>query len=388
MKMDFKLLNNCKHFALLIDAKKTPYSSGKSVLAYDLNHKISVNKINNLQKLLQKNKQYFGYFSYDIKNQLEKLKSEKEFFLKKYPQIYFANFNKVKTFKYTPQKAERSQEIEVNYIKSQFSKQEYISKIKQIKSHIRNADVYQVNLTNKFYGEFKEKPDYLNLFLKLISLNPVPFAGYIRIDDLHIISASPELFLKIDGNKNIVTCPIKGTAKNNKGLTSEKEQAENLMITDLMRNDLAKVCVPNSVKVSGLFEKEKFKNYNHLYSTIKGRLDKNIDNIDVIKNIFPPGSMTGAPKISAMNIISELEGTKRGIYSGILGYFTNDKNAEFSVVIRTLICKGREFEFQVGGGITYDSDPEKEYQEILTKADNIFKTLGISKIQIKILEGD
>lgn len=382
---DFEFLKGQKRFALLVDAKKTPYSTGKSILAYDLKNEIAADSFSEFSKKIKKDKRYFGYISYDIKNQLEDLKQEKDFYIKDYPNIWFGEFEKVAEVKKLKLPENLNSNIKVKSIRSQFTKKQYISKVEKIRQEIRGASVYQVNLTNKFYGEFEKEPDHFSLFSRLISLNPVPFAAYVKINDLHIISASPELFLRIDEKRNLITCPIKGTSKNSKRLESEKEEAENLMITDLMRNDISRVCLPNSVKVKKLFGKESFNSYSHLYSTISGKLKPSAKFTDVIKNIFPPGSMTGAPKIAAMNMISELEEVKRGIYSGIMGYFEPNGKAEFSVIIRTLIIKGKKFEFQVGGGITYDSDPEKEYQEILTKAAPIFKTLGIKDEQLKKL---
>jgi anthranilate/para-aminobenzoate synthase component I len=384
MSIEEKILNLASHednFVFLYDAKKTSYSNGNSIFAWDLQSEISENNLKDFSKKIDKNKKYFGYFAYDLKNEIEQLETEKDFYIKDYPLIHFANFeneiscNNLDFSQYIKQ----FQTPIIDELFQQYSHEEYISKISQIKNYIENGEVYQANLTLKFCGKIKNNINHFLLFLKLISLNPVPFAAFYKFKNFTIISASPELFFSLNNERKITTCPIKGTAKpdNLSELSNFKETAENLMITDLMRNDLSKICEKNTVLVENLFNTEEFVNYGHLYSKISGVLKDEIKFEDVISNIFPPASMTGAPKIAAMNICSKLEKHKRGIYSGILGYFKGDNLAEFSVIIRTLICQGNNFEFQVGGGITYDSVAEKEYREILTKAKPIIEALEI-----------
>jgi para-aminobenzoate synthetase component 1 len=278
---------------------------------------------------------------------------------------------------------------DIKFIKSNMTKSEYLDKLVTVKSHIINGDIYQANLTRKFYGEFAKPIDPLAIFAKLNDLSPAPYASFIKSGEYYIISSSPELFIELDEAGRVMTCPIKGSSSSgdeNKLKLSEsfKDKAENLMITDLMRNDLSRSCVTGSVKTEDLFATEGFKTINHMYSKIVGQLKKDQNILTLLKNIFPPGSMTGAPKIMAMEICNELEKNRRGVYSGCIGYIAPNGSAKLSVVIRTLIIKGNKFEFQVGGGIVYDSDPELEWQETMTKASAIANTLGV-KDQIEIL---
>ena len=251
--------------------------------------------------------------------------------------------------------------------------EEYKQKVAVIIEKIRAGELYQANLTRKFYGEIKADP--FELFCKLTEISPAPYSAYIKFGDTHIISASPEKFLSIE-NGVAETCPIKGTLSSSSPAAllalSEKDRAENLMIVDLMRNDLAKTCT--NVRVPKLFEITSYKAYHHMSSTILG--DTTASPLEVALGCFPPGSMTGAPKISAMKLCSELEGIERGVYSGALGWISGDA-CDLSVVIRTLIIQGNKFEFQVGGGIVADSTPEKELEEIYVKAGPILKALGV-----------
>lgn len=206
----------------------------------------------------------------------------------------------------------------------------------------------------------------------------------MKLDENFIISSSPELFFNIKNNK-ITSIPIKGTAprgssakqdqENKLALkNSPKERAENLMIVDLVRNDLARICKAGSVKVDNLFKITTYKNIHHMSSEISGRLDEKYSTIDALRALFPPGSMTGAPKIKAMEVAAKKEKINRGVYSGAIGFFDN-QTANFSVVIRTLILQKRKFEFQSGGAITFDSDPKKELEEIYNKAKALLKIL-------------
>ena len=214
--------------------------------------------------------------------------------------------------------------------------------------------------------------------------------------DTYILSSSPELFLNIDKSGHISTRPIKGTSarfadetldrKSREELAgSAKDQAENLMIVDLMRNDLSRSCIPGSVTTSSLFEITSHANVHHMSSTISGQKKPECSTLDAIKYCFPPGSMTGAPKIMAMNLCSRLEELERGIYSGAIGWLGGDGSGELSVVIRTMLIKGNKFEFQVGGGIVADSVPEKEFKETIDKAKGILASLGLSPADLESL---
>lgn len=275
--------------------------------------------------------------------------------------------------------------IESKQIKSNFTKRKYIDSIKKAISYIKEGDIYQVNLSQRFSMEIRET-DAFSIYKKLRELSPAPFSAYFDSDEFTLLSSSPERFLKVRG-KEVETKPIKGTRPRSNNLDedkrladellgSEKDRAENVMIVDVLRNDLGRVCMPGSVKTSSLFDLEKYKTVMHLVSTVKGQLEKNMDIFDLLKASFPGGSITGAPKIRAMEIINELEPTKRGPYTGCFGYIGFDGSVDLNILIRTIIIKKNLAYFQVGGGIVFDSEPEKEYQETLDKGIALFKALG------------
>lgn len=256
------------------------------------------------------------------------------------------------------------------------SKESYKDSIEKVRSYIETGDVYQVNLTQRFESKIDITP--FELYAKLRHINPAPFASYMDLGEFKIVSSSPERFIKIkDGI--IETRPIKGTI--NRGTTpeedkknreqlcnSEKDKAELLMIVDLERNDLSKVAKIGTVKVTELFHLEEYSTVYHLVSTVKAEIKKGVDSVDCIKATFPGGSITGAPKIRSMEVIDELEPTQRNIYTGAIGYIGFNGDTDLNIVIRTVLCKENKVYFQVGGGITWDSDPELEYQETLHKA--------------------
>ncbi|MFV9510519.1 aminodeoxychorismate synthase component I [Tepidibacillus sp. LV47] len=267
--------------------------------------------------------------------------------------------------------------------KGNMSKQEYFESILKIKEYIKNGDIYQANFTQRFSATFKEDP--VQLYLQLREKNPAPFAAYLDIGDSYILSSSPERFIKLK-DRIIETRPIKGTIP--RGLTpaedaknkvilenSAKDKAELLMIVDLERNDLGKVAKVGSVQVVDLFKVEAYATVFHLVSTIRAVLDDAYDVVDLIQAMFPGGSITGAPKIRAMEIIDELEPTKRNVYTGSIGYIDFRGNTDLNIAIRTIVMKDGTAHFQVGGGIVWDSDPEKEYNETLAKGKVFFEIL-------------
>ncbi len=253
---------------------------------------------------------------------------------------------------------------------------------------IAKGDFYQTNLTRKFFGEFTQKQNQqssFQLFTDLVKSSPANYSSFLRLDKNFIVSSSPELFLEIK-NGRIISRPVKGTMprsanakedhKNKLALkNSAKERAENLMIVDLVRNDLSRICKAGSVAVKKLFTITSYKNIHHMSSEIHGILNKNSSTIDAIKATFPAGSMTGAPKIKAMEIAAKKEKMDRGIYSGCIGFLDGTSKANLSVVIRTLILQGKKFEFQTGGAITFNSDSQAELLEIFSKAKAIIKAL-------------
>jgi para-aminobenzoate synthetase component 1 len=271
---------------------------------------------------------------------------------------------------------------------SNMTQAEYLKHVETIQDTILKGDLYQANLTRKFSGVWKTAPDAFGLFVTLSKVSPAPYSAFLKLGETFILSSSPERFLTLSKDGRVETRPIKGSAKRGNTAKADAEQrealrrsgkdkAENLMIVDLMRNDLAKACVPGSVKVKNLFHIETYATVHHMSSTVMGRKRKDVSAVDVVRACFPPGSMTGAPKIEAVSLCSALERQARGIYSGAIGWLDSAGTMDLSVVIRTLILQGREFEFQVGGGIVADSVPQEEWKETLVKARAIAKTLGI-----------
>ncbi|MFA6309037.1 MAG: aminodeoxychorismate synthase component I [Clostridia bacterium] len=268
-------------------------------------------------------------------------------------------------------------------IRASITKSAYIETIKKIKSYIRSGDIYQVNYTYRYNCRISKKP--LEIYETLRLINPAPFAAYLNFGGLNILSSSPERFMKIQ-EKQMETRPIKGTCprgkndaddiKNREGLLkSEKDKAELLMIVDLERNDLGKVAEMGSIVVKESFHAEKYATVYHLVSSVTGTVDCKYSAIDCIKAAFPGGSITGVPKIRAMEIIDEIESTKRSVYTGCIGYIGFEGNLDLNIAIRTILIKGDIAYFQVGGGIVWDSDAEAEYQETLDKAKALIEAL-------------
>jgi para-aminobenzoate synthetase component I len=271
--------------------------------------------------------------------------------------------------------------------RSNFSHAAYIRAVDRARQYIIDGDIFEVNLSQRFEAEIPVSP--FELYRRLRRINPAPFSSYFDFGEAVIVGSSPERFLRVKGDY-VETRPIKGTARRGLNpredkqnsdwlLSSEKDRAENMMIVDLERNDLGRVCRYGSVKVTELAILEKYPTVFHLTSTIIGRLRENAGRVDLLKATFPGGSITGAPKIRSMEIIEELEPTRRSIYTGSLGYLGFDGNLDLNIVIRTFIIKDRRAYFQMGGAIVYDSDPEAEYQETLDKGQALFAALGKSR---------
>ncbi len=258
------------------------------------------------------------------------------------------------------------------------SKPEYLANIKTIKDHIIKGDVYELNYCQEFYANATIQP--ISTYLQLNKYSKAPFSTYYKLDKKYLLCCSPERFLKKTDNK-LIAQPIKGTSKRstdkkedqklmNELSVSLKEQAENVMIVDLMRNDLSKSAVPGSVTVDELFGIYTFELVHQMISTISSTLRPDVHFINAIKNAFPMGSMTGAPKIAAMQLIEQYETTKRGLFSGAVGYILPNNDFDFNVVIRSLLYNhiNKYISYQVGGAITDGSVPEREYEECLVKA--------------------
>lgn len=270
-------------------------------------------------------------------------------------------------------------------LQQRFAKNEYIATVNLIREHIANGDVYEVNLCQEFFSEQLDV-DPCRLFTHLNEVNPAPFACFLKHGQHYLLCSSPERFLKKEGTK-LISQPMKGTIARIKGgedqamigqlKNDQKERAENVMIVDLVRNDLAKSAVPGSVKVEELFGIYSFPKVHQMISTVSATLKNEVHFTEALKHAFPMGSMTGAPKIMAMRLIDRYEKTKRGLFSGTVGFITPDSDFDFNVVIRSFLynASAKYLSFQTGSAITYDSVPEKEYEECLLKAASLIETL-------------
>jgi para-aminobenzoate synthetase component 1 len=266
-----------------------------------------------------------------------------------------------------------------------FERDSYLNAVNIMKEYILNGDIFEANLSQQFNTDLSEQFNPLDLYFHLMKINPAPFSAFMKLPNQdYIISASPERFIKLTG-QSVETCPIKGTRKRSPNpqedqrlaielSNSEKDHAENVMIVDLMRNDLSKVC--HSVHVDELCALKSFETVHHLVSKVSGILKNHNHAMELLKAAFPPGSVTGAPKIRAMEIISELEQQTRGPYCGSLGYLAFNGDMDLSVIIRTYFIHKNKLFFSAGGAIVLDSIPEEEYQESLIKANALIRALS------------
>ena len=268
-------------------------------------------------------------------------------------------------------------------VRSNFTRAEYLRAVKRAQRHIREGDIYQVNLSQRFSADLTCAP--WELYLRLRRLNPAPYSCYLKFPELVLASSSPELFLRARG-RDVETRPIKGTRPRGRTTgedrrlraelaASAKDRAELAMIVDLERNDLGRVCETGSVEVRDHGRIEEHATVFHTVSTVVGRLARGKDLVDLLRATFPGGSITGCPKIRSMEIIDELEPPARGPYTGSIGYLSADGNADLNIAIRTFVVKGRRVSYQVGGGIVADSDPAQEYQETLDKGKALMEAL-------------
>ena len=385
-----------QHIALCFSGEKRKYSGERSFLAWGADD-ICCDNLDALEKSNNPDEYWFGYFSYESfhNTTLEKspINTNRSYFFKAKNVLVF-NHNE-QNLEYLGndnieellQEVKNIEEAEIKNITlaSNMTKDKYLEKVEHITSNIKEGNYYQVNLTRKFFGSL-DSDNVFSIFANLSKCSPATYSSFLKLEDNFIISSSPERFLKIDDDGKINSRPIKGTAPISSSATdlfnSKKDRAENLMIVDLMRNDLAKSAQKNSVTVESLFDIDSYKTLHHMSSSINALQKENISILEVIKNAFPPASMTGAPKKAVMAEIEVLEKQQRGIYSGAIGYFKGDKKCDFSVTIRTVILQKKQenkynFEFQVGGGIIYDSTPEKEWEETIVKARGVCNALNI-----------
>jgi len=393
------------------NSHENQYSSFDFLVAVGVKSQL---KLENSQAAFKQLKQYygntndtiFGYLSYDLKNNLEKLDSKNNDLLQ-FPELYF--FQAKKIFKIT------NNQLEINYLEmgskeinsdlaaikavnileksntkinltNRVSKENYINTITQIKENIQQGQYYELNYCQEFYSD-DTTINPLTVYRRLNDISKAPFASYFKHQELHVLASSPERFLKKINNK-IISQPIKGTSKRGKTIQQDlalkanlaqdsKERAENIMIVDLVRNDMAKIARKGTVSVPELCQIYTFDQVHQMISTVEATVAKNTNPIDIISNLFPIGSMTGAPKLAAMQYIECYENSKRGLYAGAIGYITAQGDFDFNVVIRSILynAKTKKLSFSVGGAITALSNAETEYEECLIKADAMFKVL-------------
>lgn len=272
-------------------------------------------------------------------------------------------------------------------LRSSFTHAAYLEAVNRVREYIFAGDIFQANLSQRFEAPLTESP--WDLYCRLRARNPAPFAAFLELPEYAVVSASPERFMRVDAGGHVETRPIKGTRPRGVGpehdaalgraLTeSPKDRAENLMIVDLIRNDLSRVCAPGSVRVRELFALEKFTTVHHLVSTVVGDLVPGADALDLLRASFPGGSITGAPKLRAMEIIAELEPSARGVYCGAIGYWSATGELDTSIAIRTAVARDGQVYLNAGGGIIADSDAEQEYRETLDKARGLIDALVAS----------
>ena len=398
---------------VFLDSNSYPqqYSNFDCILAVDAFTSLKTdyyNAFEDLKQYQQNTKDWlFGYLSYDLKNGIENLHSN-NFDGLNFPDLFFFQPKKVFILK--------GNELEIKYlmlcddeveedfeeiikvqtetfvtlsgveVKQRISKELYVQKINKMLEHIHVGDMYEANFCMEFYAE-NAVINPLEKFQKLNEISQAPFSVFFKNYKHYLLSASPERYLKKEGDK-IISQPIKGTSKrfadpiedekSKSVLVSDaKERAENIMITDLVRNDLSHTSQKGSVEVEELCGIYSFLQVHQMISTITSKLDPQYAAVDVLKTTFPMGSMTGAPKISVMEIVENLEETKRGLYSGAVGYFTPEGDFDFNVVIRSILYnqENKYVSFSVGSAITSLSIPEKEYEECLLKAKAMHEVL-------------
>lgn len=285
-----------------------------------------------------------------------------------------------------PQPLSPISDTKAQNLDGQFTQDEYAVLLQKTIEHIYAGDIYQANITRRFTADISDDFSAFDLFRRSTEINPAPFSAYLKYPDFTIVSASPERFIKLD-NGHVETRPIKGTRRRSKDpiideqlkqdlKKSEKDKSENLMIVDLMRNDISRVCKPHTVKVPELFALESYATVHHLVSSVVGELKPEHDAIDLLRATFPGGSITGTPKIRAMEIISDLEPYERGVYCGSIGYLGFDGSMDTNIAIRTFVVTKDRVVFNAGGAIVADSCSQAEYEETTTKASALIRCIS------------
>lgn len=404
-----------EYISVLLSNRDTDKSElPKDYINYDLLAGVGMNDIlisnhDSFRKLnsfhCQKEDWLFGYLSYDLKNEIEELSSDNidnfnadnlSFFIPEYVLVLNNDQLEIQTYHSKDScdefvKAFNFSDIPFNSLEINLNRREnkssYLRKIRKVKEHIQKGDIYEMNYCQEFYANGIELSPQA-VFLELNGQMQTPFSSFLRLNDQYVLSASPERFLRKESTY-ILSQPIKGTKKRgadtiednyliNKLKVSQKDISENVMITDLVRNDLSIVAKKQSVKVEEFCKVYTFKKVHQMITSISAELETKINFADVLKAAFPMGSMTGAPKLKAMELIEDLEETKRGVFSGAVGYVTPNADFDFNVVIRTILYNLADnyLSIGVGGAITIKSDPLDEYEECLIKAGPLFNVLN------------
>ncbi len=421
-----EFLAKALHWADVFDAACLLHSNGfqdphaglDSLLAVGIRDEFVADGSHTFEKIAHFKTRYpnewvLGFFSYDLKNEIEDLTSNQPdnlgfpdayFFL---PQIVLqfqsgsvsihthgeldaeAIFQEINSRSVTLEESASGAITLDKPFRKRMSKSDYTEAFHQLQGHIQRGDIYEVNLCQEFYAESVDV-DPCSIYQHLNCVSPMPFSCFFKLQDHHILCASPERFLAKRGEQ-LISQPIKGTAPRGGNsqedeeiikrlLQNPKERAENVMIVDLVRNDLTRSAVPASVDASRVLEVHTFPQVHQLISTVTCIKDPDTSDITAIRNTFPAGSMTGAPKIKAMQLCDSYEGSKRGIYAGALGYFSPNGDFDFNVVIRSILYnkKSKRLSFHTGGAITQEAEAEHEYAECLLKASAILRTLSAS----------
>ncbi len=394
--------NNSYHF-------ETP--AFECLLAADCKHQVIANSGNAFEQLKAFSRQHngewlFGHLGYDLKNETEYLHSD-NFDGIHFPDTHFfvpefvLKLNKEQLTVYCESGAEEIFSAVIAAadtgvilksskpltVQNQVSKTDYINTVKKLQAHMLRGDCYEINFCQEFFA-LDIMIDPVAVYNKLSAISPNPFAALYKLDDKYCIGASPERYIKKSGNR-VFSQPIKGTAKRNlinsevdeqsrlQLVSSSKERSENVMVVDLVRNDLSRICKEGTVKVEELFGIYSFPQVHQMISTISGEVAEGLDWVDVVKATFPMGSMTGAPKKRVLELIEIYEQTKRGLYSGAIGFITPQRDFDFNVVIRSILynSSNRYLSFQAGSAITYYSDAAAEYEECLLKVRAIKEAL-------------
>ena len=402
------------HISILLsnqEAKRKDFP--KKYINYDLiagvdklaEIKCNENSFQSLRKFHTQHSDWmFGYLSYDLKNEIEELVSENQdgikanntsFFIPKFVFLLKGNDLEVLTFQLKDKVdifLQSLSQLKSNkryhvLLEQKENKQEYLSKISKIKQHIQRGDIYEMNYCLEYFSN-----DVLlnaeDLFLTLNNISKTPFAAFLHINEHYVLCTSPERFLRKKKN-NVISQPIKGTIRRGNNTiedeklkdeltNSQKDISENIMITDLVRNDLSITAKKSSVNVDEFCKVYTFEKVHQMISTISSKIDKNVHFIDLLESVFPMGSMTGAPKLRAMELIEQYEQFKRGLFSGSIGYITPEGDFDFNVIIRTILYNAhtKYLSVGVGGAITIKSDEQKEYEECLLKIRPILEALN------------